>query len=78
MELRCGNRILHGILEDGFLEFKCRSARCGAGRGVVVIHRFSATSGDLLETLVFKDPAMNRKVGEQNGPGSNRVAVWSA
>jgi hypothetical protein len=78
MELRCENKILHGILEDGFLEVKCRSARCGARKGAVVIHRFNASSGELLETKVFKDPAENRKVGEQHGPGGNSSAIRSA
>jgi hypothetical protein len=74
MELRCENKILHGIIEDGFLDVKCRSSRCGARRGVVVIHRFSISSWVLLETKVYQDPANTRKVGEQNGSGSNSVA----
>lgn len=65
------------MLEDGILEFKCRSSRCGAGRGKVIIHRFSATSGDLLETKVFKDPT-DRKVGEQDGSAGSCSALWSA
>lgn len=77
MELRCENKILHGMLEDGILEVKCRSSRCGARRGVVVIHHFSVTSGDLLETKVFKDPA-TRKEGEQYADRRNSSAVRSA
>lgn len=78
MDLRCDNKILHGILEGGSLEVKCRSSRCGARKGVVVIHCFDVESGALLETKVFKDPANGRKEGGQNGPGSNSVAVRSA
>jgi hypothetical protein len=61
VELRCEHRILFGYLEDGVLEVKCRSERCGARPGVVVIHRFSTETGDLLETLRFRDPALKRK-----------------
>jgi hypothetical protein len=78
MDLRCENKILHGILEGGTLEVKCRSSRCGARSGVVVIHRFDVVSGVLLETKVYKDPANNRKVGEQYGPGRNSAAIRSA
>jgi hypothetical protein len=73
-ELRCDNRILHGVLENRVLEVKCRSARCGARRGVVIIHRFSVVTGGLLETLQFKDP-ITRKVGEQDGSRGNVSAV---
>lgn len=62
VELRCANGIMFGKLEDGVLEVKCRSAYCGASRGVVVIHQFSTLTGDLLETLRFRDPAQIRKV----------------
>jgi len=61
-ELRCENSILHGILKDGVLEVKCRSARCGAHRGSVVIHRFSTHTGSLLETKVYKDPAYRKGI----------------
>jgi hypothetical protein len=61
MELRCENGIKFGDLNDGVIEVKCRSSRCGHGVGSVVIHRFDSLSGELLETKRFRDPA-NRKV----------------
>ena len=63
MELRCSNGILFGILDEGFVEVKCRSRRCGSEPGVVVIHRFSTVTGLLLQTLKFRDPSqIERKV----------------
>lgn len=43
--------------EDGILEVKCKSARCGARAGVVILHRFDVHSGAFLETKVFLDPS---------------------
>lgn len=58
IELRCGKR-LHGILsDDGVLEIACRSALCGHTDGVVVIHKFDATTGEFLGTNRYKDPKM--------------------
>ena len=74
-DLRCDNGILFGILDDGVIEIKCRSRRCGHERGVVVIHRFSAQTGDLMGTLHFKDP--NRKEGEIDAAG-NSTSLRSA
>lgn len=54
MDLRCENK-LHGHLDDSVIEVKCNSRFCGAGGGVVVLHRFDATNGTLIETLTFRD-----------------------
>lgn len=54
MDLRCGNK-MHGNLDDGVIEVKCDSRFCGAGKGVVVLHRFDATNGKLIETLTFRE-----------------------
>lgn len=60
-DLRCEHGILFGVLEDGVVEFKCRSARCGAVKGqVVVLHRFSVASGEPVETLKFKEPERSK------------------
>jgi hypothetical protein len=57
VELRCDKR-LHGVLtDDGVLEVSCRSALCGHRDGTVVIHRFDALTGELLDTKQYKDPA---------------------
>lgn len=55
MDLRCEAK-KHGELNDSLVEIKCSSRFCGAGPGVVVIHRFDASTGELRETLRFKDP----------------------
>lgn len=63
-DVRCDSGILFGMLDDNtlVLETKCKSNRCGAGPGVVVIHRFDCKTGELLGTQRFKDPAaMSRR-----------------
>ncbi len=56
MELRCSAK-LHGIIRDGeVLEVKCDSRFCGHKPGVVVLHRFDSHTGQLVETLRFKEP----------------------
>jgi hypothetical protein len=62
-ELRCENGILFAVLDDGVVKVKCRSHRCGAGVGKVVIHRFDAGSGILLDTRRYKDPATRKGGG---------------
>jgi hypothetical protein len=65
MDLRCDNGILHGVIlpEEGLLEVKCRSRRCGHGDGAVVFHRFDLQTGNLKGTLQFKDPANRKEAG---------------
>lgn len=73
MDLRCEAK-KHGELVDGVVEIKCGSRFCGAGPGVVVIHRFNATTGELQDTLQFKDPG--RKVRANDS--AHRTAVRTA
>jgi hypothetical protein len=68
IELRCPNRILFGVLDDRIIETKCKSARCGAKSGVVILHRFSADTGHLLETKVFQDPINLKDRSKSNAP----------
>lgn len=58
MDLRCDSGIKHGdlLVEDGVLEVKCRSKRCGHQPGTIVIHRFDASTGALISTRKFTDP----------------------
>jgi hypothetical protein len=53
---------MHGKLDiqDGKLEVKCGRRRCGAGRGVVVLHTFDLTTGDMVGTKQFADPHKER------------------
>ena len=61
MELRCPSK-LHGILlEGGVIEVKCDSKFCGHEPGVVVLHRFNAQTGELMETLNFKNPTQRER-----------------
>ena len=53
-DLRCDNSILFGVINENTLEVKCRSSRCGAGQGVVVLHRFDLQTGRLIGTATYK------------------------
>jgi hypothetical protein len=61
MDLRCDNSILFGRISEGVLETKCKSSRCGAGPGTVVIHRFSLVTGRMIGTNRYKDPIRSPK-----------------
>jgi hypothetical protein len=64
-DLRCDNGILFGVLDEGAIEVKCRSAYCGHAPGTVVIHRFSLATGELLYTSRFKDPGTKQRKESQ-------------
>lgn len=66
MDIRCDNGIKFAVLEDGVLEVKCRSSRCGASRGNVVLHEFSTSTGELIRTRTFRDP--NTEKEKDSGP----------
>lgn len=66
-ELRCPNSIKFGDLDDGVIETKCRSRRCGAQPGVVVVHRFDAVTGAFLGTRKFKDPVQQKENDNASG-----------
>lgn len=63
LELRCEN-ILHGIvLEPGLIEVKCRSSHCGAGVGVMVVHRLQISddwSSFTFTTRKFRNPIVEK------------------
>lgn len=65
MDLRCPNGIKFAEITGELIEVKCRSSRCGAGTGVVVLHRFHPVSGELVETKRFRDPVTKKGVGSQ-------------
>lgn len=79
-ELRCGARI-HGILrEDGLFEVKCSAGTCGAKQGVAVFHYFDITTGDLVETKMYRTPqvGVKEKEGRANAAYDSTPAVRSA
>lgn len=76
MDLRCPNGIKFGeLVLPGVIEFKCRSDRCGAGAGVVVLHKFDALTGELIETNRYAEPQREERA---SGAQYNSAAVWSA
>jgi hypothetical protein len=57
-ELRCDSNKLHGgILEGKIFEVACRSRWCGWRSGAIILHHFSIETGELIETLQFKQPS---------------------
>jgi hypothetical protein len=56
-ELRCGHK-KHAELHDGVLEIKCSSRFC-RNPGEVVIHRWSASTGERLSDKRFRDPVVS-------------------
>lgn len=60
-DIRCPGK-LAGRLVDyqgrAAWEIKCSSRVCGAGAGVVVLHRFCAVTGELLDTRRYRDPVV--------------------
>lgn len=65
MDLRCPAK-KHGELNGEFIERKCDSRFCGAAPGVVVIHRFAVSTGELVETHRFKDPGKGKAHASRN------------
>jgi hypothetical protein len=56
MDLRCPHK-LHGVVigdASGVVEIQCRSRWCGSQSGVVVLHRFDLSTGDLMETRQYR------------------------
>lgn len=61
-ELRCPAK-LHGfMIDENRLEVKCNSRFCGAGRGVVVLHTWDTTTGQVVDTKKFMDPMYRKEV----------------
>lgn len=73
-DLRCTNGILFARLGGGVIEVKCRSRRCGYEPGVVVLHRFDVLTGEIMGTEIFKDPAHNLKVVNENDKSAVRTS----
>lgn len=57
--LRCPSKKHAEVISDHVIEVKCSSRFCGAGRGVVVLHRFDLTTGETTTTK-FSDPHRER------------------
>lgn len=61
MELRCESK-KHAELDAGFIEVRCRSRFCGYRPGIVVVHRFHAGTGALINTRLFQEPPIKMEV----------------
>lgn len=62
MDLRCESKMHGRLIEGGLFEVSCGSAFCGKKPGVVVLHRFNIKTGELVQTLKFKDtPKISKK-----------------
>jgi hypothetical protein len=58
VDMRCANK-KHAVLttpstDEGVVEFRCDSRWCGAGNGVIVLHRFSTVDGRLMDTHKYR------------------------
>lgn len=73
MDLRCHAR-KHAELNNGVLEIKCSSRWCG-GSGVVVIHRWDATTGEPLKDKRFRKPTATTRKVEANASHDSPAAV---
>lgn len=66
MDLRCNSKRLGVLLENGDIELKCNSDRCGHAAGVTVLHTFNGQTGELLSTECYKNPPVpSRKETKQ-------------
>lgn len=66
-ELRCNQGKLFGILVEDALEVRCQSRFCGHEPGLVVIHRFSLETGEMLGTRRYRNPTPSDQKGSTNG-----------
>jgi len=62
-ELRCAGT-LHGVRRQhqghDCIEFKCHHIACTKGRAVAVFHYFSLKTGDIVDTVIYRnDPIRN-------------------
>jgi hypothetical protein len=75
VDIRCGNKKHGSITDSGLLEVKCNSRFCGAAPGTVVLHLFDAHSGELVKTVMYKNPERGEL---RNAAYNDSAAVRSA
>jgi len=60
IELRCRNKKFGELpvpsIDEGIIEVTCPSRFCGKRSNVVVLHRFSTSTGKLLATRQYRSP----------------------
>lgn len=57
IELRCPSKMFGILTDEGLLEVKCNSARCGHDSATVVLHYFDPATMLLKETKTYKEPS---------------------
>lgn len=78
MDLRCQAKKWGEVWDaSGLLDIKCNSRFCGAGKGIIVLHRFDLETGEMVSTQRFQAPP-NRKNGGRNASHYSAAAVRSA
>jgi len=75
VDLRCEAKKHGVIVREGVVEIKCDSRFCGAAQGVTILHRFDVVTGELVETVKFKDPVRKERA---HAAHHNPAAVRSA
>lgn len=64
--LRCDGTMHAKLdLESHTLEVKCKRRRCGAESGVVVLHTFDCSTGELITTRRFANPPSSETRGSE-------------
>lgn len=61
LDLRCSAKLHAIVVAPNRVEVKCGSRFCGAGRGVVVLHQFDTTTGNLVATKKFSEPLRDNR-----------------
>lgn len=76
MDLRCPHK-KHGEVLEGIVEVRCKSRLCGARPGLIILHQFDISTGEMVGTMKLKDPN-SRKENNANGSDRSSVSVRSA
>lgn len=66
-ELRCGAKLHAVLIDSDTIEVACDSRFCGAVKGVVVRHRLSLSTGEVISTQKFKQPPIGRSKDATTG-----------
>ena len=73
MDLRCDAKLHAIVVDEDVVEVKCDSRFCGASKETAVLHRFNVKTGEMVQTLRFKNPE-----GRERATYHSSAAVRSA
>ena len=75
MDLRCeSGKKFAELVEPGVIEVRCTDRYCGATKGVIVLHRFDANTGEMIGTKKYRDPQRRRTNAAHHTPAAVRSA----